>query len=443
MNANAKKTERSRVSVGKKFVFTGLICLFVLVSLEFASSFFLMEMQQSLSESLKSLRQDQEELSVSGRDQDSARETIHPYIGWTFNPDVDPGISTWGETVPVNERGLVDEIDSVQKKDEKRVIVAITGGSFAQQFAIEGADPLLKALQEQGTFEGRDVVIVRLAMAGFKQPQQLLLLSYLYSLGAEFDYVINIDGFNEGVLPATDNRPQNIHYSYPHRWNARLAETINPSESDVVFRLLQIRAERQRLAKRILQSPFRWSSLRNLVWKTRDGFLKDQIYQLELAFFHSREQGGDGFAVSGPPNPSYDSGAFDEAILNLWKESSLQMHKLCMMNETEYLHVLQPNQYLPGSKPLSDWEKEEAFAEGHDFKSQVEKIYPMMKQQSAWFEANGVKFFDLTLLFSDNQDSIYADWCCHVNTEGNEILASEIAQIIDRDQTNFGSGSRF
>ena len=33
-------------------------------------------------------------------------------------------------------------------------------------------------------------------MPGYKQPQQLMAYNYLLSLGAEFDAVINIDGYN-------------------------------------------------------------------------------------------------------------------------------------------------------------------------------------------------------------------------------------------------------
>ena len=47
----------------------------------------------------------------------------------------------------------------------------------------------------------------------------------------------------------------------------------------------------------------------------------------------------------------------DQVLLDLWKNSFLQMHNLCEGNGTNYLHVLQPNQHLTGSKPLSDVEK--------------------------------------------------------------------------------------
>jgi len=47
--------------------------------------------------------------------------------------------------------------------------------------------------------------LVILGFPGYKQPQQLLALAYFLSLGAEYDLIINLDGYNDIVLPVTDN----------------------------------------------------------------------------------------------------------------------------------------------------------------------------------------------------------------------------------------------
>jgi len=41
---------------------------------------------------------------------------------------------------------------------------------------------------------------------GYKQPQQLLVLSYFLSIGQPFDMVMNIDGFNEVALGGINDR---------------------------------------------------------------------------------------------------------------------------------------------------------------------------------------------------------------------------------------------
>ena len=46
---------------------------------------------------------------------------------------------------------------------------------------------------------------------GYKQPQQLLILSYFLSIGQSFDVVVNIDGFNEVAMsPLNDARGLDI-----------------------------------------------------------------------------------------------------------------------------------------------------------------------------------------------------------------------------------------
>ena len=49
-------------------------------------------------------------------------------------------------------------------------------------------------------FRGREIVPLCFAHEGYKQPQQLLVLSYFLSIGQELDLVVNIDGFNEVAL---------------------------------------------------------------------------------------------------------------------------------------------------------------------------------------------------------------------------------------------------
>lgn len=75
-------------------------------------------------------------------------------------------------------------------------IVAISGGSVAAQLTLDGAGRLIKGLESRG----RRVVILNFAQAGFKQPQQLIVVAYYLSLGQRLDAVINIDGFNEVAL---------------------------------------------------------------------------------------------------------------------------------------------------------------------------------------------------------------------------------------------------
>jgi len=51
-------------------------------------------------------------------------------------------------------------------------------------------------------------------MPGFKQPQQLQVLTYFLSVGQEFDMVVNIDGFND-VVWALNNNASGLDISIP------------------------------------------------------------------------------------------------------------------------------------------------------------------------------------------------------------------------------------
>ncbi|MGV2341075.1 MAG UNVERIFIED_CONTAM: hypothetical protein LVR18_46165 [Planctomycetaceae bacterium] len=56
---------------------------------------------------------------------------------------------------------------------------------------------------------------MRLALPGYKQPQQLMALNYVLSLGGEFDAVLNIDGFNDGALSILENAQPKASIAYP------------------------------------------------------------------------------------------------------------------------------------------------------------------------------------------------------------------------------------
>ena len=63
--------------------------------------------------------------------------------------------------------------------------------------------------------------VVTLGIAGYKKTQQLLALAYFLSLGAEYDLIINLDGYNDIVLPITDNYSFGVNPFFPRAWNLR------------------------------------------------------------------------------------------------------------------------------------------------------------------------------------------------------------------------------
>jgi hypothetical protein len=93
---------------------------------------------------------------------------------------------------------------------------------------------------------------------------------------------------------------------------------------------------------------------------------------------------------------------------------------------------LQPNQYLKGSKPLSEVEKTTAIDP-----ARYGYFAPMLRFK-AEFQAlveKGMTGYDFTEVFKETEDTVYIDRCCHVNDLGNEILAKAVVSRIVSAET--------
>ena len=377
----------------------------------------------------------QKDVASGGNVSDGAFETIHPYLGWVHNPQ-NPGAENVGSRkTPVNQLGFRDDGESVYNRADDVFIVGIAGGSVAFQFSWAAEELLKQKLADHPRVRGRRIQFVRLALSGYKQPQQLLAYSYLTALGAEFDLIINIDGFNEAVLGIEENAISNTALSYPRSWHARSIVIADPRKSADSARLLNLRAKRQAMARDILASPLNWSPLMNLVWYFRDQKAHNELADLGLEVSRSNRSS---FIHHGPANSNSKAAVEDEAVA-IWQRCSLAMHKLCRANGTLYLHVLQPNQYVPGSKPLTEFEKEKCIDPGGSVDMTVKALFPRLIEQGRKMGADGLAFSDQTQVFSAVTESLYVDPWCHFNEEGNRLLCEaivpEILRLLDQQQS--------
>lgn len=354
-------------------------------------------------------------------------EVLHPYLGWAFNPDTSQlGISP-SARVPVNELGFADSGPSVRLKSPDRFVVGVLGGSVAQQMTTIGEHAFCERLAAQPALRGRRVEIVRLAMSGFKQPQQLMTLNYVLALGGEFDAIINLDGYNETALTIAENHGSDVFLAYPRGWHARLQDVVDPRTSSLSFRLLQSRASRQEWARWIVTSPLRHSWTVSLLWAIQDQLLNRQQINLGVELRQHSRNHGLGFARQGPRQMYSNEQEMYSRVTELWSHCSLQMHHLCAGRGIPYLHFLQPNQYHEGSKPLNAVELEKYYAPHEEFAEVIKRGYPMLIQAGRDLRENGVPFHDLTQLFSQETETIYADYFCHYNERGTNLLAEAVA----------------
>lgn len=349
-------------------------------------------------------------------------EVIHPYLGFVVDPTRRPGFS---------EQGFRGETTPFTPDAGAGFVVGIFGGSFAEGVWAEAREALASELGRSPSLRGREIVIHPVALGGYKQPQQLLALSYFLALGARFDAVVEIDGFNEVALHPAENA-ERVYPFYPRGWPARVNNFIDDRRLELVARLGSLDAEQRRLAALFSRFPLDWSVTANLIWRSLQvrvaaGRAK-AARELEEHMARGKERMA--YIASGPRFEEEGGDGSFEALAGVWKRSSREMRHLAEGAGARYFHFLQPNQYVEGSKILTGQERREAWREDHPYREGVVAGYPLLIAGGAELKAGGVGFHDLTGIFRSHAETLYEDDCCHVSREGYEIVAREIAKTI-------------
>jgi hypothetical protein len=352
-----------------------------------------------------------------------AGSVVHPYLGF-----VDDRALGHVAGYPISPFGFLDERSPVRARDPATFVVGLVGGSVALQLGLYAEPELAAALQRSPTIAGRRVEFVRLCLGGYKQPQQLLAVSMVLALGGHFDLVVNLDGFNEVALVG-ENVPLGVPAWYPRGW-ARLLDTVPTPEQ--LRRLGQLALLREQRAARLdVADSLWWSPLCQFAWRALDRSLQARLGALVVAA--ERSPAGESFAVRGPGTGGVSVEAAQREMAALWRRSSIALHGLCKAHGIPYVHCLQPNQYVPGSKPIGEAEAAVAFAPGDDGpRAAVVAGYPLLLQEALTLRTEGVPFHDLTGIFRDHPEPLYADNCCHFDRTGNQVLAEHVAAAARR-----------
>lgn len=359
----------------------------------------------------------------------ASSNAIHPYLGWTNDPDQSPPTAALGRTVVPNRFGFLYDDGPLPVEHPDRLIIAVAGGSVAWQFLLTCDDYLRRAICSRPEFRGLKIEFFCLANSGYKQPQQLLAVNYFAALGAHFDIVLNIDGYNELALGVHDNFNNETSIAYPGGWHVRSLDIVDPSRALLQKKILETRAARQQAAHSISKSPLRFSFLRNFLWFSTDRNLNARLLRLAEETLLSKQRR---FRSHGPNNTAQTEEEAVEETLNQWIRASRQIQR--SSGPTSYIHVLQPNQYLSDSKPLSNKERL-LISNADSFEAErgelIRKYYPQLQAHGLGLKQSGINFIDLTLLFEDITETVYQDACCHLNIPGYQRIADAILpQII-------------
>jgi hypothetical protein len=371
------------------------------------------------------LRVRQEQIASGATSSSGAAETIHPYLGWVHNPQLSVPETIDGRSATTNVLGFRDNGPAVVKRSPDELIIGITGGSVAWRFSWEAESWLGERLAQVPELAARRLRIVRLALPGYKQPQQLFSLSYALALGGEFDAIINLDGFNDGVLAVLENARQGTSIAYPRSWHARSLVMTDPRQSGEAWRLLSLRAARQTRARTALDSPLRLFGLFQLIWLARDESAQRQLLELAESVSRTRR---DSFVHHGPAPPA-EGQAITDAV-ELWGRCSQQMQAICKANGIAYVHCLQPSQYLPGTKTFTLTERELCLTPEQPHAVLAATIFPQLRTRGQKLAESGVTFLDFTGLFQNHMETLYADPWCHVTADGSKLFADALAPVL-------------
>lgn len=343
-------------------------------------------------------------------------EVIHPYLGFVLDPE---------RTENTSFLGFPEADDNPFVRKPGVLNIAIFGGSFAEGVARFGEPVLREALAEQG-IQSR---VLTVAMGGYKQPQQLIALAYLLSHGAELDVVVNLDGFNEVALPGAENLTRDVNPFFPRNWYQRTLEVEDRQTLRRIGKIVWLQDRRRGWASTFENLPG-WSALGNVLWRAGDRAWLAQINREQERIRAPEQSGSTSFRSVGPSLGPRQGAAFYQRLADHWASCSIQMKALCDTQKITYVHLLQPNQYLEGSKVLTPQEQRLAFRADHPYRIGVVEGYPLLLDAGKRLRRRGVDFYDLTQVFSNASRTLYRDDCCHPNQEGYRIVGRKLASIL-------------
>ena len=365
---------------------------------------------------------------------------LHPYLGYVTDPAINRR-SERRDALRVRNDGFFATQDELLPRSPGQVDVAIFGGSVAFLLCFEGHDALLRALARAPQFAGRRLALHCRALGGFKQPQPLLALAYLATLGERYDLVIEIDGFNELALPWAENRARGVNPFYPRSWDATVGDIASPARQSALAALVAERHRRRAIAHAFSLAPLRRDPLSQLLWLVLDRRSAARVGKAQQRVLTA--PASPGFLARGPAFPTAGRRRYLAALTRHWVRCSREMKVLANALGARYYQVLQPNQYVAGSKPMGEEERRRAVLPGHPYGVAVALGYRGLASAGQELAGEGVRFLDARFVFQRVSEPLYVDDCCHFNARGSERFGKWIGERIVADLAAQGEPAEF
>lgn len=367
-------------------------------------------------------------------------ERLHPFFGYVLKPNLPLNLEFSTRIFTVNNLGFPADYDyPFIRQNPNQVIIGVFGGSVASNFSMYEIENqvLTKTLKEKiPELANKEIIILPFALGGYKQPQQLLILNYILSLGQEFDFVINIDGFNEVAL-SNLNYQENIALSMPsvqHLLPLRdvASNNLGVDELSAIAKIVENREQLQQKQETLQQSKLASIYLFRMVSTQAAA----KTYQESLMEFEKirgqKEQNPQQDFILQIQNAreAVDVDTAFNRMAELWANSSRLMKEALENQNSLYFHFIQPNQYYPTGRSFSEEERKLAFIDNHPYEMGVQKGYPILLQTVETLKTEKFPIFNGTKIFDNVNEIVYIDSCCHYNKTGNEVFATYIADSI-------------
>lgn len=353
-----------------------------------------------------------------------ANEVLHPFIGYVQQP------SGKASSLEVGPWGFLERSPKPPPA-ANAYRIGIVGGSVAFLFSFKGEQRLVEQLAGADSVAGRPVEVTSLALGGMKQPQQLMTVAWLLSAGERYDMIVNIDGFNEVAFGA-ENARRGVYPAFPRNWSLRVGPIEGLAALESLGRASALSRMRREIAAAFDGGIAARTVTGNLIWRLLDRAVADRIAEAEENVAASVSKGL-GFQETGPPFVAADDEQLYRAVAGHWARASIALDRLCRGHGIRYIHLLQPNQYVPDSKPMGAEERALAFDPEHIRREAVLAGYPQLLAEAESLRRAGVDFHDLTQMLAKVRKPAYSDTCCHLNQFGNELMAERLAEALRGD----------
>ena len=352
-------------------------------------------------------------LSEDGADANPERRFSHPFQAW----ETEEGLA-W----------LEQRLARGPSTADGRYEIWLVGGSVAYNFGkSKGGPRFIELLRADPRFAGRTIELENCAHPEYKEPQQVLLVVYLLSLGLAPDAIIDLNGFNEAAI-GDSNVKLGSHPAFPSiaAWSALQApREADPELARIKDGLVSARDRARRVGECALTRGCLHSALLGwaaVLYVERCNTRWSQLVSEYETWVRSRR---DDLRFRGPRLPDTKPDAILDAIVTNFEQSSRTLSAICDKRWITYLHVLQPTMN-DGSKPLSAEEQalpalKPAWVEG------VRTGYPRLRATGVELKKSGIAFEDASDVFKDVPTTLYFD-AIHFGDEGNELLAERIAR---------------